>query len=175
MTELRCRQNWSQECEKALNQHINKEYQASYQYHCLSTYFDRDDIGYPQLVKYFNNASLEEREHADKLMKYQNMRGGKVELFTIPNLSSDFNKENNVFNAFSHALQLEKNVNQSLLDLHKVASDNNDPQFSDYIEGEFLKEQVEAISELSKMITHLERLGNDKHGIWEFCNGLESN
>jgi ferritin heavy chain len=107
-------------------------------------------------------------------MKYQNMRGGKVELFTIPNLSSDFNKENNVFNAFSHALQLEKNVNQSLLDLHKIASDNNDPQFSDYIEGEFLKEQVEAISELSKMITHLERLGDDKYGIWEFCNGLES-
>ena len=48
------------------------------------------------------------------------------------------------------------------------------PQFSDYIEGEFLKEQVEAISEISKMITHLERLGNDKHGIWEFCNGLET-
>ena len=35
MTEFRCRQNWSQECEKALNEHINKEYQASYQYHCL--------------------------------------------------------------------------------------------------------------------------------------------
>ena len=145
MTEFRCRQNWSSECEKALNLHINKEYQASYQYHCLSTYFDRDDVGYPQLVKYFNKASIEEREHADKLMKYQNMRGGKVELFTIPNLSSDLNKENNVFNAFSHALQLEKNVNQSLLDLHKVASDNKILSFLIILKANSLKNKLKLL------------------------------
>lgn len=32
--------------------------------------------------------------------------------------------------ALECALQLEKNVNQSLLDLHKVASDHNDPHVS---------------------------------------------
>lgn len=32
--------------------------------------------------------------------------------------------------ALECALQLEKNVNQSLLDLHKVANDHNDPHVS---------------------------------------------
>ena len=41
----RCRQNWSENCEKALNIQINKEYQASLNYHHLSSYFGRDDIG----------------------------------------------------------------------------------------------------------------------------------
>lgn len=33
--------------------------------------------------------------------------------------------------ALECALQLEKNVNQSLLDLHKVSTDRNDPHVSD--------------------------------------------
>ena len=40
------------------------------------------------------------------------------------------------------ALQLERDVNQSLLELHDLAEKNADAQFSDFIEGEFLKEQV---------------------------------
>lgn len=36
--------------------------------------------------------------------------------------------------ALDCALQLEKNVNQSLLDLHKVASDHNDPHVSAYMQ-----------------------------------------
>ncbi|EMP30212.1 Ferritin heavy chain [Chelonia mydas] len=31
------------------------------------------------------------------------------------------------------ALHLEKNVNQSLLDLHKLATDKNDPHLCDFI------------------------------------------
>jgi ferritin heavy chain len=33
------------------------------------------------------------------------------------------------------ALELERNVNQSLLDLHGVASQHNDDHFCDFIEG----------------------------------------
>jgi len=34
--------------------------------------------------KFFYEASGEEREHALKLIEYQNMRGGKVHLSTVP-------------------------------------------------------------------------------------------
>ena len=37
--------------------------------------------------------------------------------------------------AMQCALQLEKNVNQALLDLHKVASDKGDPHVSSTIPG----------------------------------------
>ena len=59
--------------------------------------------------------------------------------------------------SFNIALELEKSINQKLIDLHRVAEDSNDAQFSDYIEGNFLNEQVEAISEISKIISVLNR------------------
>jgi len=54
---------------------------------------------------------------------------------------------------------LERNVNQSLLELHAVAGTQNDAHLSDFIESEFLTEQVEAIKELSDLITKLKRAG----------------
>ena len=46
-------------------------------------YFDRDDVALPGFYKYFSKASEEEREHAEKLMKYQNKRGGRIVLQNI--------------------------------------------------------------------------------------------
>ena len=46
-------------------------------------YFDRDDVALPGFAKYFEKASVEEREHAEKLMKYQNKRGGRIVLQDI--------------------------------------------------------------------------------------------
>ncbi|KAG1672858.1 Soma ferritin [Nymphon striatum] len=57
------------------------------------------------------------------------------------------------------ALALEKEVNQSLLDMHKVADSHGDAQMSDFIESEYLEEQVDGIKEISDHITNLERVG----------------
>ena len=46
-------------------------------------YFDRDDVALPGFYKYFKKASDEEREHAEKLMKFQNQRGGRIVLQPI--------------------------------------------------------------------------------------------
>jgi ferritin heavy chain len=48
-----------------------------------SFFFDRDDIALPGFAKYFKKSSDEEREHAEKLMKFQNQRGGRVVLQSI--------------------------------------------------------------------------------------------
>lgn len=44
------------------------------------------------------------------------------------------------------ALELEKHVNQALLDLHKVADSHNDAQMCDFIESHYLTEQVTFIA-----------------------------
>ena len=54
----------------------------------------------------------------------------------------------------------------------KIMEAENDPQFCDYLEGEFLKEQVEAISELSKIISVIERFNGDQHAIWNYIETL---
>ena len=45
-------------------------------------YFDRDDVALPGVHEFFKLKSAEEREHAEKLMAYQNMRGGRIVLQT---------------------------------------------------------------------------------------------
>ncbi|PIO39824.1 hypothetical protein AB205_0126240 [Aquarana catesbeiana] len=72
------RQNFHQDCEAALNRQVNLELYASYVYLSMSYYFDRDDVALRNFAKYFLHQSHEEREHAEKLMKMQNQRGGRI-------------------------------------------------------------------------------------------------
>ena len=50
---------------------LQTEYNVSYIYHALFAYFDRDNVALPGLAKYFKDASVEEREHAEMMMEYQ--------------------------------------------------------------------------------------------------------
>jgi ferritin heavy chain len=63
---------------------------------------------------------------------------------------------------------MEQHVYESLLKIHKTADEEKDPQFTDFIEGEFLKEQVEALNDVAKYVSQLKRIGNNGHGIWNF-------
>ena len=72
------RQNFHEETEAGINRQINMELYASYVYQSMSMYFDRDDVALPGFSKLFKKNSDEEREHAEKFMKYQNQRGGRV-------------------------------------------------------------------------------------------------
>ncbi|KAG9264159.1 ferritin, middle subunit-like [Astyanax mexicanus] len=66
--------------------------------------------------------------------------------------------------AMQCALQLEKKVNQALLDLHNIASERGDPHLCDFLESNYLNEQVEAIKNLGDHITNLTKMdaGNNK-------------
>ncbi|XP_044081890.1 ferritin heavy chain-like [Neovison vison] len=77
------RQNYHQDSEAAINRQINLELYASYVYLSMSYYFDRDDVALKNFAKYFLHQSHEEREHAEKLMKLQNQRGGRIFLQDI--------------------------------------------------------------------------------------------
>jgi len=57
--------------------------------------------------------------------------------------------------------------------MHKVASERNDPHLTDYLEGKFLDEQVEAINKIAKMHTNLVRVG-DGLGVFVFDKELQS-
>ncbi|XP_073113395.1 ferritin-2, chloroplastic isoform X3 [Elaeis guineensis] len=84
------RQKYSNDCEAALNEQINVEYNISYVYHAMFAYFDRDNVALKGLAKFFRESSEEEREHAEKLMVYQNKRGGRVKLQSILMPLSEF-------------------------------------------------------------------------------------
>lgn len=73
-------------------------------------YFQRDDVSFPGLVKFFKKTSNEEREHAEQFMKYQNDRGGRIILQPVPKPSKD--EWNTPLEAITAALELEKSVNK---------------------------------------------------------------
>uniref|UniRef100_A0A2I3TRC0 Ferritin n=1 Tax=Pan troglodytes TaxID=9598 RepID=A0A2I3TRC0_PANTR len=136
------RQNYNQDSEAAINRHINLELCASYFYLSM------------------------EREHAEKLMKLQNQRGGRIFLQDIK--KPDCDDWESGLNVMECALYLEKNVNQSLLKLHKLATDKNDPHLCDFIETHYLNEQVKAIKELGDHVTNLRKMGAPESGLAEY-------
>lgn len=48
---------------------------------------------------------------------------------------------------------------QSLLDLHSVATAQNDANFCDFLESHFLQEQIDGIKEIGEHVTNLKRVG----------------
>uniref|UniRef100_A0A2K5PUZ4 Ferritin n=1 Tax=Cebus imitator TaxID=2715852 RepID=A0A2K5PUZ4_CEBIM len=133
------RQNYHQDSEAAINRQINLELYASCVYLSMSYYFDGDDVALKNFAKCFLHQSHEEREHDTK--------------------KRDHDDWESALNAMECALHLEKNVNQSLLELHKLATDKNDPHLCDFIETHYLNEQVKSIEELGDHMTNLCKTG----------------
>ncbi|KMZ75497.1 Ferritin-3, chloroplastic [Zostera marina] len=164
---------YTDDAEDSINQQINVEYNISYVYHALFSYFDRDNVALKGLAKFFKESSLEEREHAEKLMEYQNKRGGRVKLNSIITPQMEFSNEEkgDALHAMELALSLEKLVNEKLLYLHSIAVRNQDVEMADFIESEFLGEQVDAIKKISEYVAQLRRVGKG-HGVWHFDQTL---
>uniref|UniRef100_A0A8C8RDD5 Ferritin n=1 Tax=Pelusios castaneus TaxID=367368 RepID=A0A8C8RDD5_9SAUR len=132
----------------------------------ISYYFDRDDVALKHMAQFLKEQSHEEREHAEKFLKYQNKRGGRIVLQDIKKPERD--EWGNSLEALQCALQLEKTVNQALLDLHGLATEHNDPHLCDFLESDYLEEQVKAIKQLGDDLTNLKLLGVPQNGLGEY-------
>ena len=78
-------------------------------------YFDRDDVALKGFAKFFKDSAEEENEHAQKLIKYQNQRGGRV-LLTAINTPTE-QEWGTPLAAMELALNLENLVNQVIFEL----------------------------------------------------------
>ncbi|XP_075939192.1 ferritin heavy chain-like [Anarhichas minor] len=76
--ESQVRQNYHRDCEAAVNRMVNMELFASYTYTSMAFYFSRDDVALDGFAHFFKENSDEEREHAQKLLAFQNNRGGRI-------------------------------------------------------------------------------------------------
>lgn len=103
-------------------------------------------------------------------MQYLNKRGGTIVLEDIKKPAENgWTPEC----ALYAALEMEKEVNRSLLEIHATACKENDSNFCDFLEAEFLQEQVDGIKELADHITNLKRCGEGL-GVYIFDRNLET-
>ncbi|XP_071798336.1 soma ferritin-like [Asterias amurensis] len=163
------RQNYHEESEAAINRHLNLTMYASYTYLSMSAYFGRADIAVPCAQEFFKRAHEEEQAHVWKLIKFQNMRGGLVVLQDV--VKPDRDEWGSLLEAIGNSLEIEKKVNQSLLDLHAIADRHGDAQMCEWIGANFLTNQVLTIEELGNHITQLRRVGP---GLGEYIYDKES-
>ena len=123
-----------------------------------SSFFNRDDQALHGFADHFKKESNEERAQGMKLMEYQTKRGGRVVFQDVAKPTTmDWGTP---VEAMEAALELEKTVNQSLLDLHKVAGDKGDGHLCDFLESEYLAEQVEGIKAIGDLIVKMKRAGD---------------
>jgi ferritin heavy chain len=164
----RARLAFSSACEEAINNQINVEFTASYAYYALHAYFDRDTVALPGFASFFLKQAEEEREHALKLMHYQNKRGGRVHLkpIAVPAMHFQSGENADAVYAMELALQLEKFVQLKLLEVWKVADREGDANMADFVE-DYLSMQVESIKEIADYVAQLKRVGTG-HGIYHF-------
>lgn len=171
---------FDQSCVNSLNDQIHTEHSAWYTYQAIGAYFRRDDVGLLNIARWFEERANDEMKHAHQFIEYQTIRGGKVKLQGVPvpvNEVYELVPDNcrDVQRALELALETETKVYNSLLNLHKVASTCNDAQFTDFIEGNFLEEQVQDIYELKTEIAKLKSFPSDGHGRWAYDQSKYSN
>lgn len=159
-------QNYHPDCEAAINGQICLELYASYVYMSMAYYFDRDDVALKHFFQLFLQQSRQKREHAERLMQLQTQRGGRICLHDIK--KPDRNNWESGLKAMECALQLEMNVNQSLLDLHQLATDKADPHLCHFLESHLLLEQVKSMKELGDHLTNLLKMGAPADGLAEY-------
>lgn len=97
------------ECEKLLNEQIEAELNACYTYLAMASHFGRSEVALPGCYAFFFQMHLEELGHAHNLIRYQNMRGGKV-LFC--GLKTVEDCKWNVQQSLEKGLQMEKEVKE---------------------------------------------------------------
>ena len=165
-------------CERALNAQINVEYNVSYIYHAMWAYFSRDNVALKGFAEHFKREALEERAHAEQLMDYVNLRGGRVALEQLlpPQREYDHPEKGCALYALELSLSLEKLNNDKLRELHAVADAAGDAHMCDFLEGEMMAPQVASVREVSEMVATLSRMGPPGDGLaaWHFDQSLRA-
>jgi len=151
---------------------------VSYIYHSMYAYFKRDNVALHGFAKHFEQESSEERAHAQMLMDYQVLRGGKVVLQQLlpPQVEFDHPEKGCALYALELSLSLEKLNLDKLRELYAVAADANDAALTDFLEGDMLAPQIESIREIAEMVATLKRMGPPGDGMaaWHFDQTLRA-
>lgn len=150
-------------CRMGLQEQVNLELHASLVYMQMAAHLANNKVARNGFARFFRDQSSEEREHAQKLVDYVNLRGGTVSAVNVdmPSTATWMS----VLDALQAALALEHRVTNRLHELHRLADDNHDPQMADFLEQEFLSEQVRSIDQLQRLITQLQNMDT---GLGEF-------
>ncbi|GAQ81882.1 Ferritin [Klebsormidium nitens] len=167
------RQEWPSKLESGLNDMINVSYSISYALHALSSYCSRDYVSLRGLARWYIDRSNRERADALELSRYQSLRGGKTMLCPIGESQTDFDhdQKGDALYTMELVLAMYKLQEQKFRDLARLADEEGDQEFSDFITDSFLSHLTVLVKKTAGYVAQLRRVGKG-HGTWHFDHYL---
>jgi ferritin len=156
----------SRTVQDALNQQINAELEASYEYLAMSAWCSSQNL--LGSAKWLRLQSQEEYGHAMKLFDFVLARGGDVALKEMP---APMQKFSTLHNIFDRVLKQEQSVSQQIDALYELAF--KEKAYSATVELQwFLTEQVEEEKSAREIVAKLSLIGSDPAALLDFDREL---
>ncbi|MDD4145216.1 MAG: ferritin [Prolixibacteraceae bacterium] len=146
---------------KALNEQINAEQYSAFLYLSMSAWLE--EKGLPGFANWMYVQYQEELTHANKLFKYVNERGGRVELKGIDQMPVEFESVKSVAEM---TLEHEQHVTALINNLVDVATEERDHATISFLTW-FVDEQVEEEANATEILDNLKLIEGEGKG-----NGL---
>lgn len=140
----------------ALNQQINAELTASYNYLSMAAYFDSCEL--PGFAKWFRLHSQEETEHAMRIYDFIVKRDARV---TLDGISAPTTEFDSVEAAIELALKMEKKVTAQIHALFDLAHEEKEYGTQNMLHW-FLEEQIEEEDLFRRVLDQVKAAGNDR-------------
>ena len=160
------RYHYRPECEAAANSRATLELHASFQ--CLArvcSLHQHHDMALEHFSHVFLLRSQEHSRTAESLMFLQIQRGGRICFLNIGKPETQQWKSG--LQAMQDSLHWEKYVNQSLLNLHQLATDSSDANLCHFLGTGYLDQQVRFIKELGDHVSNLSNMGSPEGALEE--------
>lgn len=142
-----------------LNEQMNFEFESAYIYKAMSAF--TDDLDLEGFTKWLDIQVEEEVMHGEGMRKFLQSIGYKPHYKALPEPKDDYRT---ILEVIKTALDHEKEVTQRITEISDKARDEDARVFS-FIQW-YIDEQVEEEDNFTKMLTRLERVGDDWHSIY---------
>ncbi len=141
--------------EKALNEQINAEIYSAYLYKSMEMYLQSVDL--PGMANWMKVQVQEELAHAEGLIQFVNLRGGRVLLTAIDAPKKEWRSPAEVFSdAYDHESKVVTVKIHKLVDL---AIKEKDHAFNQFLQW-YVAEQVEEEDNTSTILRKLKKIGD---------------
>lgn len=152
--------------EKRLNNQINEELNSYYIYLSMEAYFESESLD--GFANWMELQAQEEMEHAMRIFRYLNERGGRVRLQPIEEPKVNWNSPQEAFeDAYEHEQHITKKINE-LVDL---AEEKDDKATRNMLEW-FVEEQVEEEASTEEIVNKIKMVGESGPGLLALNNAL---
>ena len=145
--------------EKLLNDQVNMELGAAYQYQAMAAHFET--LGLEGFAKWMDNQAKEEIEHSRKFYDYLLSRNGKIELEAVGKPKGSFQTVKEVF---EDSLKHEQSVTKSIEAIYENVRKEKDYGAEVFLNW-FVAEQEEEEETVQKIIDKIALLNVDKDSV----------